>query len=192
MAPRAVNAGAVANRKAIRMTAADYPEDPMRTIPGPSAADSALVRGVAPAGGVPSSAVHSEEHRGRVGNSGTAQSQIGPFAFWDADHFVSSGSARPDPTVPRAAQVGQSTRYETWARVLRRDPCAYCGARGGTVDHIVPGHAAEWDVPENLTGACQSCNGTKGRDRTLLDMAGTKPIVRGVHAWNRHKRRVSS
>lgn len=76
-----------------------------------------------------------------------------------------------------------------WERVVRCDPCAYCGAtihigdgRGlrdvgwwgsGTVDHIEPktlpvrgiGGAHSWI---NVTGACGSCNGGKSR-RSMLD-----------------------
>jgi 5-methylcytosine-specific restriction endonuclease McrA len=55
-----------------------------------------------------------------------------------------------------------------WIRLIRNDPCAYCGAvGGGTVDHIVPisrGGRNHW---ANLTGACGSCNDSKG-NRPLL------------------------
>lgn len=63
--------------------------------------------------------------------------------------------------------------YDAWQRLLRLDPCAYCG-RGPsrTVDHIEPrsrptrglGGAHSWT---NLVGACARCNGAK-RDRDLL------------------------
>lgn len=54
-------------------------------------------------------------------------------------------------------------------RVIRADPCAYCGAPGGTVDHIVPRslrikHLHDW---VNYVGACEGCNGRKS-DRPLL------------------------
>jgi len=69
---------------------------------------------------------------------------------------------------------GQS-HYEAWQALLRRDPCAYCGAAGagGTVDHVEPrsrparGLGATAHVWLNLAGACAACNGAK-RDSDLL------------------------
>lgn len=46
-------------------------------------------------------------------------------------------------------------------KIIRRDPCAYCGDPGGTVDHIVPiidGGPGDW---ANIAGACLSCNSAK-------------------------------
>lgn len=62
---------------------------------------------------------------------------------------------------------GESHR-EGWMSVVRRDPCAYCGADGGTIDHIEPktlparglGGAHCW---LNFTAACTACNGAKAR-----------------------------
>jgi len=54
--------------------------------------------------------------------------------------------------------------------VLRRDPCAYCGARAGeagTVDHVVPKAAGARSWRENLVGCCWRCNQAKN-DRSLL------------------------
>lgn len=54
-----------------------------------------------------------------------------------------------------------------YADILRRDVCSYCGAAVEHIDHIEPvskGGGNEW---ENLTGACQPCNGSKG-DMPLL------------------------
>lgn len=47
-------------------------------------------------------------------------------------------------------------------QILRHDPCSYCGAPGGTVDHIVAvqdGGDSDW---QNLTAACLECNSGKG------------------------------
>jgi hypothetical protein len=58
-------------------------------------------------------------------------------------------------STPTTAERGEY--YEA----LRRDPCAYCGAAGGEIDHISPrghGGANQWD---NTTGACRSCNSSK-------------------------------
>jgi len=54
-----------------------------------------------------------------------------------------------------------------YIEALRRDPCAYCGGPGGTLDHIVPtarGGADEW---QNLTGACGYCNSQKAHTPLL-------------------------
>lgn len=68
---------------------------------------------------------------------------------------------------------GQS-HYEAWQSLLRRDPCAYCGARGaaGTVDHVDPRARGARGVGTvhgwvNTVGACARCNGAK-RDLGLL------------------------
>ena len=62
--------------------------------------------------------------------------------------------------------------YDAWLRIVRSEPCAYCGGPGGTVDHVEPqaraprgvGTAHSW---LNVVGACGPCNGAK-RDRPLL------------------------
>lgn len=45
--------------------------------------------------------------------------------------------------------------------VLRSDPCAYCGDRSTTVDHIRPRSAGGRDHWTNLTGSCRPCNEQK-------------------------------
>jgi hypothetical protein len=90
--------------------------------------------------------------------------------------FLRDDAGHPlGPGMPMGAPLredGQS-HYDAWQAILRRDPCAYCGAaRSGTVDHIEPrsrpsrgiGSAHGW---VNLTGACSRCNGAK-RDTDLL------------------------
>jgi hypothetical protein len=62
--------------------------------------------------------------------------------------------------------------YDAWLRMLRSDPCAYCGGEGGTVDHVEPRSRAARGLGSvhgwiNTVGACQPCNGRKG-DRDLL------------------------
>ncbi len=68
---------------------------------------------------------------------------------------------------------GQS-HYEAWLALLRRDPCSYCGAAGGsgTVDHVDPRSRPARGVGSvhgwiNTVGACARCNGAK-RDLGLL------------------------
>ena len=53
------------------------------------------------------------------------------------------------------------------AVLLRSDYCcAYCneqlGPRSATLDHIIPKVMGGLTVPENLCGACITCNGSKG------------------------------
>lgn len=54
-----------------------------------------------------------------------------------------------------------------YAKILRNDPCSYCGAPTEHLDHIVPlskGGDHDWT---NLTAACASCNLSKGTDSLL-------------------------
>ena len=55
-----------------------------------------------------------------------------------------------------------------YLRIIRGDPCSYCGVVGKMqVDHVEPlvrGGSGEWS---NLAAACGHCNATKS-DRTLL------------------------
>lgn len=76
------------------------------------------------------------------------------------------------PSGSTLREDGQSHRA-AWVSILRRDPCAYCGALSGSVDHIVPqdplvatplGGKHGW---LNYAGACQPCNGRK-RSASLL------------------------
>jgi 5-methylcytosine-specific restriction endonuclease McrA len=50
---------------------------------------------------------------------------------------------------------------------LKRDPCSYCGAPGGTLDHVEAANGGGADDWSNRTGACVSCNSAKG-ERSLL------------------------
>jgi len=64
------------------------------------------------------------------------------------------------------------SHYEAWLALLRRDPCAYCAADGGTVDHVEPRSRAARGLGTphssiNTVGACVRCNGAK-RDIALL------------------------
>lgn len=60
---------------------------------------------------------------------------------------------------------------DQYDRILRADPCCYCGQREpgriSAIDHIHPlslGGSADWD---NLTAACKGCNSSK-KARPLL------------------------
>lgn len=67
----------------------------------------------------------------------------------------------------RRRTFGVDAESYEYSALIRRDPCCYCGRRGGSIDHIEPsvkGGTNEW---ANLTGACRRCNSWK-RDRPLL------------------------
>jgi len=48
-----------------------------------------------------------------------------------------------------------------YLRALQSDPCAYCGAPAGTIDHIVPVASGGPDHWENYTSSCKPCNSSK-------------------------------
>lgn len=65
----------------------------------------------------------------------------------------------------KMSQVTGETRQ--YVKILREDPCAYCGAASEHIDHIVPfakDGPTEW---MNLAPACASCNHRKS-DKNLL------------------------
>lgn len=67
----------------------------------------------------------------------------------------------------RKRRLDRNSDAFIYSEIVRRDPCAYCGERGGVVDHIVSlstGGANRWD---NLTGACLRCNSSK-RSKDLV------------------------
>ncbi|MBM9467159.1 HNH endonuclease [Nakamurella sp. YIM 132084] len=73
-----------------------------------------------------------------------------------------------------------STGPVTRLGILRRDGrrCAYCGASGETVDHVVPrsrGGSHSW---ENCVACCLRCNRRKA-DRLLAELGWTLPFVPG-------------
>lgn len=104
---------------------------------------------------------------------------------FDADH--------PGHPLGKGYPPGETFRMDgeshraAWMRVLRADPCAYCGERiGTTVDHIEPkryptnaiGGTHSW---LNYTGACHSCNGGK-KAHSLLDYLYRRKWNRPVEA----------
>lgn len=59
------------------------------------------------------------------------------------------------------------TRGIGYVKILRGDPCSYCGAPSEHVDHIVPVTAGGRSHWSNLTAACAACNQSK-QARDLL------------------------
>lgn len=68
---------------------------------------------------------------------------------------------------PSAQDRNPNTNWwrTTSRHILTRDhwTCTYCGAPARTVDHIYPRHLGGTHAEDNLTAACRSCNGAKGR-----------------------------
>lgn len=65
------------------------------------------------------------------------------------------------------AALGDAESTDTYCRILRTDPCAYCGAPASDIDHIDAisrGGPHSW---ENLTAACRSCNVSKYNEPLL-------------------------
>jgi len=82
-----------------------------------------------------------------------------------AGHPLGSGWPSGSPL----REDGES-HSDAWKRILRSDPCAYCAAPGpaGTVDHVEPTSLGGSYRVGNLTGACGSCNESKGAKPELL------------------------
>ena len=68
--------------------------------------------------------------------------------------------------------------------LYRRDDgvCGYCGARAGTVDHIVPVSKGGGSTWENTVLACGPCNNRK-RDRTPAEAGMLLLVTPRVPAW---------
>jgi hypothetical protein len=66
----------------------------------------------------------------------------------------------------------------SWASVLLKDPCAYCGARSATFDHITARALGGDDAEQNLIGACGGCNSSKGARSLLQFLLATLPTPR--------------
>lgn len=50
----------------------------------------------------------------------------------------------------------------SWVKAMRKMRCHYCGATGGTIDHVVPRCEGGENTPENCVPACFACNGFRG------------------------------
>ena len=87
--------------------------------------------------------------------------------------MTSSSSRLAVFTGPLATRVGYDklgNMRRSWRRVLRHDPCAYCGDNTAamTVDHIEPLSKGGINRRENIVGSCRSCNASKDSKSLLL------------------------
>jgi 5-methylcytosine-specific restriction endonuclease McrA len=68
--------------------------------------------------------------------------------------------------------------------IVRRDPCAYCGApKGGYCDHIEPYGTGGRDRWDNVTGACMTCNASKSDLPFLYWFLNSEIGPRGRTRW---------
>ena len=94
----------------------------------------------------------------------------------------------------RRIEAVSAEAAEAWKQVLRADPCAWCGGKGGSLDHIIArGRGGSSNSLRNWTGACAACNGKRGATSALHYLAGvTDPAVaeatREVAGGRRNKR----
>lgn len=82
-------------------------------------------------------------------------------------------------------------RDPEYVAMLRQDPCAYCGKRGGSIDHLTPkvnGGTDEWD---NLTSACGRCNWRKNV-RGVLEILMDLQIRPNPPQWREMRHLVST
>lgn len=83
-------------------------------------------------------------------------------------------SDTPGHPLGRGMPMGHTLRedgeshLQAWARIVRSDPCGFCGDDGGTVDHVVPRNplvavplGGKWSWL-NYSSCCPACNERKG------------------------------
>jgi hypothetical protein len=66
----------------------------------------------------------------------------------------------------RGRRIGRPS--DAWRTIVRRDPCSYCGGRGGTLEHIRPTSRGGGQTWKNEVGACRACNEAKADGGLLL------------------------
>lgn len=97
------------------------------------------------------------------------------------------------PSGSTLREDGESHR-EAWKRLLRFDPCAYCGGPSGTVDHIEPQSRAARGIGGrhswlNYIAACEGCNTSKSA-QPLLEYLGRRAGVR--FSWKPNTGRLAA
>ena len=104
----------------------------------------------------------------------------------DACHHTAKAERYAGPTVARAVGPPEVGRREVarYRKVLRADPCAYCGERPANgIDHIDCLVTDRKDI-ENMTGCCKRCNELKSTV-PLLPALIWIPITRRYHELRR-------
>lgn len=49
-----------------------------------------------------------------------------------------------------------------WVLEMRKQPCHYCGGKGGTIDHVIPTSKGGKTISKNCVPCCAPCNQAKG------------------------------
>ena len=71
----------------------------------------------------------------------------------------------------------------SWQQVVYLDPCSYCGTRNQkkpSMDHIIPQRDGGPDKWENIVGACEKCNGNRGRVPLLKYLVSRSHALSGL------------
>lgn len=61
----------------------------------------------------------------------------------------------------------ETREAEEYQKILRQDPCVYCGQPSSSVDHIRPINKAGVELWANFAAACRSCNSQKNDEELL-------------------------
>jgi HNH endonuclease len=94
-------------------------------------------------------------------------------SFTELQEALSPARLRDGRSMRNIEKLLSLSDSESWRDVLRRDPCAYCGAlQGGTIDHITALSVGGPNQTENLAGACATCNTRKSKQSLLAFLAG--------------------
>lgn len=108
-----------------------------------------------------------KEYR-RANAAAIAEYQRAYTAWWRIVNEGKIAASKRADGVKRT--VGKGAEELAYARILRCDPCCYCGAPCEAIDHIVPVHAGGPNRWENLTAACKRCNAAKKNKQLLIYM----------------------
>jgi hypothetical protein len=89
---------------------------------------------------------------------------------------------------PACTFIDRSLRSGSVAyrKVLRADPCSYCGGEAQALDHIDPAHHGGADDWENRTSACRRCNSYKG----TLSLLQALPWIPAASAYHEMRRQL--
>ena len=136
-------------------------------------------------------------HAGRLcaQRGGTGTRTRGSFQTYNrAGTYEKTPTETPQPAAPGNRRGGKPTHGPVsrrarvqgasaqWREIIRNDPCALCGGRGGTIDHIVPRSRGGRAECENIAGTCRRCNSKKGSTSLLMFLQQrSQPAVDAGH-----------
>ena len=91
-------------------------------------------------------------------------------SIYELDHIIYQKLFRP-------------RKDTSWQQVVYLDPCSYCGAKNQkkpSMDHIIPQRDGGPDKWENIVGACEKCNGNRGRVPLLKYLVSRSHALSGL------------